>query len=128
MAMRAARSPSHGSGSRNPNMASEGIVCRILAAPITGLAQRGARVSQMPAGTAIAAANSMAAPVSQRCSMRERGDLRRRTAMRKLAHARASVRRSASVCVALAAMEGANVGDDFGLLGAQEFIAAQDLR
>ena len=41
----------------------------------TGLAQRGERVSQMPAGMAMAAANSMAAPVSQRCSMRERRDL-----------------------------------------------------
>src|ERR1035441_9942864 len=68
MAMRAARSPSHGSGSRNPNMASEGMVCRILANAITGFAHRGARVSHMPAGTAIATAKSMAAPVSQRCS------------------------------------------------------------
>ena len=69
MAMRAARSPSHGSGSRKPNMARDGMVCRMLAAPMTGLAQRGARVSQMPAGTAMAVANSIAAPVSHTCSM-----------------------------------------------------------
>ena len=50
MAMRAARSPSQGNGSRNPNMASEGMVCSTLATPITGLAQRGERVSQMPRG------------------------------------------------------------------------------
>ncbi len=49
-------------------MASEGIVCSIFVRPITGLAQRGERVSQMPAGIARMAANSMAAPVSQRCS------------------------------------------------------------
>ena len=51
MAMRAARSPSHGNGSRNPNMASEGIVCSMFAAAITGFAHRGERVSQIPAGT-----------------------------------------------------------------------------
>src|SRR5580698_2354514 len=66
--MRAARSPSHGKGSKNPNMAREGMVCRILAAPMTGFAQRGERVSQMPAGTAMAVAKSIAAAVSQRCS------------------------------------------------------------
>ena len=39
IAIRAARSPSHGSGSRKPNIASEGIVCRIFVTPIIGLAQ-----------------------------------------------------------------------------------------
>src|SRR3569623_642494 len=68
MAMRAARSPSQGRGNRNPNIARDGIVCKTLVTPMTGLAHRGERVSQMPAGTAIMVALSMAAPVSQRCS------------------------------------------------------------
>src|SRR5580698_5259913 len=68
MAMRAARSPNHGNGSRKPNMANDGMVCRILATVMTGFAHRGERVSHTPAGIAIAAAKSMAAPVSHRCS------------------------------------------------------------
>src|ERR1017187_1459274 len=67
--MRAARSPSQGNGKRKPNMAREGMVCRTLAMAMTGFAHRGDRVSQMPAGTAIAVAKSIAAPESQRCSM-----------------------------------------------------------
>src|SRR6478672_8072503 len=66
--MRAARSPSHGKGKRNPNIASEGMVCKIFASAMTGRAHRGERVSHMPAGTAIADANNIAAAVSQRCS------------------------------------------------------------
>src|ERR1039457_1692519 len=68
MAIRAARSPSQGNGSRKPNIANEGIVCRMLAAPITGVAHRGERVSQIPAGTVIAMANSIAPPASHKCS------------------------------------------------------------
>src|ERR1700683_5376954 len=68
IATRAARSPSHGSGSRNPNIANEGIVCSTFATPITGFAHRGRRVSHTPTGTAIAVANSIAAPVSHKCS------------------------------------------------------------
>src|SRR6266568_2451741 len=66
--MRAARSPSQGSGNRNPNIASDGIVCSTFATAITGFAHRGARLSQTPAGTAIAVANNIAAPVSHICS------------------------------------------------------------
>src|SRR3974390_3495460 len=69
IAIRAARSPNHGRGSKNPNMASEGIVCRMFATAMTGLANRCERVRQIPAGTAIAVARSIAAPVSQRCSI-----------------------------------------------------------
>src|SRR5271165_198267 len=68
MAMRAARSPSQGRGRRNPKRAREGMVWRMLARPMTGRAQAGARVRAMPVGTAMAVAASMAAPVSQRCS------------------------------------------------------------
>src|SRR5215468_11147250 len=69
IAMRAARSPNHGRGSKKPNMASEGMVCSTLATPITGFAHRGERVSHTPAGIASVAAKSIAAPVSQRCSI-----------------------------------------------------------
>src|SRR5437868_14252908 len=66
--MRAARSPSQGNGRRKPNIASEGIVCKTFVTPIMGFAQRGERVSQIPAGTARTVALSIAAPVSHRCS------------------------------------------------------------
>jgi len=69
MAMRAARSPSQGRGSKKPNMAREGMVWRMLAMPITGRAQRGERARRMPAGMAMAAAKNMAEAVSHRCSM-----------------------------------------------------------
>ena len=39
-------------------MASDGIVCRMFASASTGFAQRAERVSQMPAGTLIAVANT----------------------------------------------------------------------
>ena len=68
MAMRAARSPIQGNGNRKPKSARLGMVWMIFTTPSTGLAQRGCRVSQMPVGTPMAAANNIADPVSHRCS------------------------------------------------------------
>src|ERR1017187_5553630 len=68
MARRAAFSPSHGTGSRSPKRASEGMVWIMLAMAMTGLARRSRRVRRMPSGRPMAAASSMALSVSQRCS------------------------------------------------------------
>src|ERR1035441_6656354 len=44
------------------------MVCRIFVTPIIGFAHLGARVNQIPVGTAIIVANAIAAAVSHTCS------------------------------------------------------------
>src|SRR5579872_5493651 len=67
-AMRSARAPIHGAGSRNPNSARLGIVWITLATPSTGFSMTWRRVSHTPTGTPMATAMAMEMPTIQRCS------------------------------------------------------------
>ena len=68
MARRSARSPSQGTGSRNPNSARLGIVSAMLAVPRIGFESHGRRVTRIPSGTPMAMRQQHGGQPRARCA------------------------------------------------------------